>query len=180
MRILTYIISPTSIRIYSLMFCFSHIFNQLYPKTKQRKNKNQPRTIQYFDQRSTNHALNDERDISLSLSLSLGKIETIPIPIPRLVDWIYRAELFPWFIGRFKGDRGTDYVAISVVEGKGKKRGAGEKRLKKREEERCARWGRVATIDGNVWEANYLPGASCHRAWRSFDRGKVRFRRLSI
>lgn len=72
MRILTYIISPTSIRIYSLMFCSSHIFNQLYPKTKQRKNKNQPRTIQYFDQRSTNHALNDERDISPSLFL-LGR-----------------------------------------------------------------------------------------------------------
>lgn len=34
-------------------------------------------------------------------------------------------------------------MAISVVEGRGKKRGAGEKRLKKREEEGCGRWKRI-------------------------------------
>lgn len=128
------------------MFCSSHIFNQLYPKTKQRKNKNQPRTIQYFDQRSTNHALNDERDISLSLFL-LGRSKLFLYQFQGLlIEYTERN----CSLDLLAALRATDYVAISVVEGKGKKRGAGEKRLKKREEERCARWGRVATIDGNV------------------------------
>lgn len=66
----------------------------------------------------------------------------------------------------------------------GERNGAQVRSDWKRGRKRVAGVGRgqaMATIDGIVWEANYLPGASCHRASRSFDRAsKVRFRRLSM
>ena len=143
-------------------------------RTKDRRTIIIPRAYRYFGYQS-NHALNDHRpEISPFENRNHSAV-------PGLLIEYTNESLFPDLLAALRETvEPITWLFRASREGV-KKWAGGEKRLKKREKE-IARSGRgttMETIDGIVWGANYLPGASCHRTWRSKDRGKVSSRRLS-